>query len=426
MERRELLRGTAAYLLAGAARPVRAQSGRTFTQFLEASALPRSDIERFLRGPSWARFDPLLGYVPGNYMPADGMDKSSTISTVQRNGARTSFLYAGRPCRINSYGNSFTHGDQVNDGETWQEYLAGHLGEPVRNFGVGGYGVYKSYLRMKREESTSHSAQYLIFYIWGDDHIRSLLRCRHAIIYPRWNHRAGAMFHANFWTHVEMNFGTGEFEERPNVLNTPEALYRMTEPEFMVRQLQDDVALRLYAVALGYTTDLDPAAVNRLAGRLGYAMHWNDASQVRRQARELLDRYSMEATLFTLGKVREFARQNGKKLLVVLFDPRRVLPAMIRNEARYDQPVVDYLRKERFDYFDMNEVHVQDFARYRISFEEYMKLYFIGHYNPRGNHFFAYAIKDRIINWLDPRPITYLNRDPDRVDFEQYLNVGLR
>ena len=27
------------------------------------------------------------------------------------------------------------------DGKTWQEYLAAHLGEPLRNFGVGGFGV---------------------------------------------------------------------------------------------------------------------------------------------------------------------------------------------------------------------------------------------------------------------------------------------
>ena len=37
-----------------------------------------------------------------------------------------------------------------------------------------------------------------------------------------------------------------------------------------------------------------------------------------------------------------------------------------------------------------------------------MKQYFIGHYNPRGNHFFAYAIKDIVIEWLDP------NRSPIR------------
>ena len=29
----------------------------------------------------------------------------------------------------------------MNDGETWQEYLAAHLREPIRNYGVGGYSV---------------------------------------------------------------------------------------------------------------------------------------------------------------------------------------------------------------------------------------------------------------------------------------------
>ena len=38
-----------------------------------------------------------------------------------------------------------------------------------------------------------------------------------------------------------------------------------------------------------------------------------------------------------------------------------------------------------------------------------MKQYLIafGHYNPRGTHFFAYAIKDTVVRWLDPKPITY-------------------
>ena len=66
--------------------------------------------------------------------------------------------YAGRPCRINTYGDSFTQCHQVSDAETWQEYLAGHLGEPIRNFGMGGYGVYQAYRRMVREEQTDQGA----------------------------------------------------------------------------------------------------------------------------------------------------------------------------------------------------------------------------------------------------------------------------
>ena len=45
----------------------------------------------------------------------------------------------------------------------------------------------------------------------------------------------------------------------------------------------------------------------------------------------------------------------------------------------------------------------------------------IGHYNPRGNHFFAYAIKDTVVSWLDPKPIAYQQRDPDTMDFKGYL-----
>jgi hypothetical protein len=69
----------------------------------------------------------------------------------------------------------------------------------------------------------------------------------------------------------------------------------------------------------------------------------------------------------------------------------------------------------------MNEVHLRDYKRYSIPFDEYMKLYFIGHYNPNGNHFFAYSIKDKVVAWLDPKPITYQNPDPQAIDFKGYL-----
>ena len=114
-----------------------AESGKPSVEdYLRSAAVPRAVVDRFQAGPSWARFDPELGYVLGNYLPQDGMDKSATISTVQDNRAGTSFLCAGKKCRINTYGDSFTQCHQVSDGETWQEYLAGRLGEPVRNFGI--------------------------------------------------------------------------------------------------------------------------------------------------------------------------------------------------------------------------------------------------------------------------------------------------
>ena len=408
-------------LVVGARADDKSSPKEPYEAYLRHSAVPKATLDGFLQGPAWARFDPELGYVLANYMPSDGLDKSATISTAQADGARTSFMYAGKPCRINTYGDSFTQCHQVSDGETWQEYLAAHLGEPVRNFGMGGYGVYQAYRRMVREEQTPRRAEYVIFYIWGDDHIRSLLRCRHAIIYRWWDHQGGRAFHNNFWANLEMDPATGRFVEKENLLPTPESLHQMADPQRMVDLLRDDLALRLFAFHLGLIEDLDRAAIDGLAAHLGFAWDWSREADLAAQAGELLDLYSLRATIHVLDKAREFARKKSKKLLVVLFDPARVLPALRDGKPRYDQAVLDYLVREKVNHFDMNQVQVADFRKQKLPYADYMNQYFIGHYNPRGNHFFAYAIKDPVVEWLDPRPITYQKRDPVSVDFRGYL-----
>ena len=69
----------------------------------------------------------------------------------------------------------------------------------------------------------------------------------------------------------------------------------------------------------------------------------------------------------------------------------------------------------------MNLVHVNDSKSFNLSVEDYLKRYFIGHYSPAGNHFFAFSIKDRIVDWLDPKPITYQDTEQKMMDFQGYL-----
>jgi hypothetical protein len=411
----------------------------SFEQYLRESAVPREMIDKFIQGHGWVQFDSELGYVLGNDLPPLGIDHSDTISTTQTNGARTSFMYGNRKCRINTYGDSFTECLQVSDGETWQEYLAGHLGEPIRNFGVGGYGVYQAYRRMIREEQTDNRAEYLILYIWGDDHIRSLFRARWADIY-RWFASAlpaAHMFHGNSWPNVSQDLDTGQFVEREQALATKQSLYRMTEPQWMMEHLKDDLALQLSAYSQGFIWDLDREKIDKLASRLDFTFDWSLLSQadtipntsseqspktrMQSQVATLLDRYSLRATRFILDKARAFADQNGKKLLVVLFDAYRAMVEIRQTGTRYDHEIVDYLVKEEVNYFDANEVHLRDFRKYNLSWEDYMKQYFIAHYNPTGNHFFAYSIKDKFVEWLDPKPIPYQQPDQQSVNFKGYL-----
>ena len=55
-------------------------------------------------------------------------------------------------------------------------------------------------------------------------------------------------------------------------------------------------------------------------------------------------------------------------------------------------PVVDTLAK-----------HKDDFAAFRLTPKEYVDRYYIGHYNPTGNHFFAHAIKDDLLSVVGPQ-----------------------
>ena len=406
----------------------------SFQQYLRSKAVPKETLDRWLGERARWKFDSELGYVerdydvpgegvplvPGGFRLPSGIDGTAIVATIQPNGARTAFMYIDKTPRINTYGDSFTFGDQVNDGETWQEYLAGHLREPIRNFGSGGHGVYQAYLRLLREERTDHSAQYLVLYIWGDDSYRTLI--------GTWLQLAISK------ATVEMDLKTRQFIEKKNLFPTQESLYHLTDGDWIVDHFKEDLAMQLMLYG-GYAGNkdeggairsLDRKRISQLAASLDYPFDW-DATDLPAQARGLFDRYAQRATLFILDKARAFADQNGKHLLIVLNDPFRALDQMIRNEPRYDQEVVDYLLKNKVDYFDMNEVHLADFRKSSLDYAEYKQCYFVGgdgHYSPQGNHLFAYAIKDKIVDWLDPKPPTYQKRASKTSDSKDHLFNG--
>ncbi|NJO91611.1 MAG: hypothetical protein HC831_23590 [Chloroflexia bacterium] len=238
---------------------------KSYAQYLRNSAVPKKELDIFLNSNSWAQFDPEVGYILGNSMPHDGIDNSYTLSTVMKDGKRTNKIYADKPCRINTYGDSFTHCHQVSDAETWQEYLAGHLGEPIQNFGMGGFGVYQAYRRLLRREKVDKDSKYVILYMWGDDYIRSVFRCRYVTYYSRWNNYGGYMFHGNFWSNIEMDINTGQLVEMKNRISNKEDVYKMTDPEFMYENLKDDLMVQLQLLSFDMVNaDVDTKGLKNL------------------------------------------------------------------------------------------------------------------------------------------------------------------
>ena len=93
-------------------------------------------------------------------------------------------------------------------------------------------------------------------------------------------------------------------------------------------------------------------------------------------------------------------------MIVLSYDSGAVRKA-IAGSPRQDQWLVDKLAGMGIPVVDVLAKHVEDFQAFRLSPDDYLKRYYIGHYNPAGNRFFAFAIKEAVVNWLAPRPAAY-------------------
>jgi len=365
-------------------------------------------LDAFLRPPphnQWAKFDPELGYVPSDSVQRDGVDGSRTVYRYGLAGERKLINYADRPCRVNTYGNSFTQCHQVSDGETWQEYLAAHLGEPIRNFGVGGYGVFQAFARLRRMEQTAVQAPYLIFNIWDDDHRRTVMPWRSFIINSE---RSSEMYHGNPWTHLRVNLDSGRWEEAASPCPTPTALRDLLSFERTRALLANHENIQMTAMLEG-VPDVPQDRIRRLADWAKVKFDFTDATSRRNSAAELRDIVARASTLHVMEKLHAFATQQRRRLMVVLsYGTREVLRACEGGpKLAADVALLQWLKDRGTPTLDALDAHVADFAQFRIPAAAYIKRLYNGHYSPAGNQFFAFALKNALVEWLDPKPIAY-------------------
>jgi hypothetical protein len=402
------------FLTLASALPLAAQAQThppSVREFLEKLTYKRDDVSIFLdsRQQNWAKFDPELGYLLQDGVLLDGVDGSRTVLSFGKAGERTMVNYAGRPCRINTYGDSFTQGHQVSDGETWQEYLAAHLGEPVRNFGIGGYGVYQACRRMVREEATPAASEYLVLNIYGlDDHLRSVDAWRWLRFGEYWRTRPEHrhMFHGNPWAHVRLDLATGKLVELPNLCPTPESLYQLCDKDYVYEHFRDDLIVKLL-VAQRKGAGVSLEQIEGMAERLNVRPDFSSPDAAAETARAVHVEYALRAGIQIVEKAQAFARENRKKLLVLLSYDSGTVRRACEGLPRPDPSLVGFLRDSGIPFVDALAKHVEDFRSFRLTPQEYISRYFIGHYKPVGNHFFAFAVKDAIAGWLDPKPVAY-------------------
>jgi hypothetical protein len=431
MNRREFLGSAPLAYAAASASLQTSHPTDLFEQWLAPHVLKPETIDLFLNpGASvWAKFDPEFGYLLRNAFMRDGVDGCQTLARYEATGQRLQINFRDQPCRINTYGDSFTQGHQVSDGETWQEILAAHFCEPIKNFGVGGFGVYQAYRRLLRIEATDLAAKYIVFNIWGDDHLRSLYAWRW-LAFPAnvLESMSGAMFHANPWVHARLD-EDGNLLERPNLFPTAQSLYQLCDLHFLVETFRDDeIAQLLFAERTG--SILDKQRFTQVVSKCQVSEpDLSSPTNVKTAANKLLHAYAIKVGMAVIERVHEFCQKNNKELLVLLSYPIGAVWHACNRSSLTDPDNVDW-HPQAFKEFvtgrgiplvDSLPYHVAEFDTFKLSAKEYVDRYYIGHYTPQGNHFFAYAIKNALRDWLTPPPPAYQHNEEPLIRFKGYL-----
>ena len=378
--------------------------------FLADATLDRREVDRFLDpdAAAWARFDSELGYLPNDSDVPDNVDGSISRYRYGSFGERMQINSASEPTRLNTYGNSFTQCHQVSDGETWQEVLAAHFGEPIRNFGVGGFGVYQAAERLRRMEATDAAAPFVVLNIYLDDHYRNIDAYRLLRLGRWWRDYdmslQTSMFHANPWVHVRIDHATGRIVPRPNLCPTPESLYQLCDTEFLIEHFADDFVVKKLvgdrSGDYGYVRQYE-----ELATTLGIALRpgQDDA----RLAHALWEESAFSATCQIVQQLREELESAGKRFLVLLTYPGETVAEYLETGTRPDGSVVEFLESSGLPFVDGLRLHANDYEDFSVPPARYVERYYAGHYTPLGNAQYAFMIKDRLIDWLEPAPPAY-------------------
>jgi hypothetical protein len=374
---------------------------------LQTITLTKTHVEQFLRGKQgpeqlsqnagWT-FDPDLGWVLSNSVRTDGVDGSKTFYHYDTDGARKVVNFPDYPCRIHTFGDSFTHGDQVSDGETWQEYIAAHLQEPVRNYGIGGYSVYQAYRRMLKVEE-QHPVKCVILNIYDDDHYRNLDSLRSI----RFGRRIPDGVPLPY---LRVDVAKKRCEEVPTLFRKPDDVYRLADEEFVYQTFKDDPVLRL-TLAAADKEGLNRQVVETIAASFGVPKESLTEADLVRQIEKIHTTAALFATRNVLTWVEQFIAKTGKQLLLVLSFNRRNMQDALEGKPRFDQDFTDWLKDKPYPVIDMRTVFQRDFAQFKVDAPTYLRRYYNGHHSPAGNFFTAWALKDPLVKLLDPAPLPY-------------------
>ncbi len=199
----------------------------------------------------------------------------------------------------------------------------------------------------------------------------------------------------------------GSCKQIENISKRPKDLYKLCDEDYLWRTFKDDPILKMVMATRQGGRNISAALINPVAVTFGIPDEKIADTETAKKIKKIHTEAALFATQNVVTWAEEFARDTGKKLLIMLSFGRGNVAKYLSGEPRFDQGFVDWLKDKPYLVIDMRDAFAADYKKYKVDTDQYLAPFYNGHHTPRGNFFTAWAIKNRVIKWLNPKPLPY-------------------
>jgi hypothetical protein len=156
--------------------------------------------------------------------------------------------------------------------------------------------------------------------------------------------------------------------------------------------------------------DRSLAHLDKACEGFGLAMPPDAAENIATAAQAVFAQAALFSTQKVVELIERFCASRRIKLMCVLSYRQSSILSMLDGGGRFDQDFVDWLKRRPYPVIDMGESFQAEFEHSNLDSNTFVKKHYIGHHTPLGNNFTAWTTVDEVVNWLNPKPASYLSR----------------
>ena len=276
--------------------------------------------------------------------------------------------------RIATFGDSFTHCDNVSNNDTWQFNMNKTSPDlEVLNFGIGGYGLDQAYLRYLND-GVKYNPHVVMICFMSENIFRHVNVFRPFYLHNTSLPLTKPYFHFDNEDKIKLiNNPTPNLHDYQLMLQKPEMILpKLGKKDFYYQTRYHDIFLDIFS-----SVKLTKIFLSSFNEKIIHNGYYNINTEA----------YKITTNIFDLFYKKVI--ENNSIPLIILMPNEDDLRRYRENKTKVYQPLINYLKSKNYDVIDLLDA----FEKYGQKYRTY-KL-FISHYSQKANSFIAkYLIEE--------------------------------